>query len=87
LSELLDKVAGKPLQVEVSAVRVLFELLGFLLETAISFRLHQNRFHLGLLFSTGWLRRLPVLTGLWGSVYNGARFEIIIQEKDHAAQG
>jgi hypothetical protein len=44
LSELLDKVAGKPLQVEVSAVRVLFELLGLLLETAISFQLHQNRF-------------------------------------------
>lgn len=31
LSELLGEVAGEPLQVEVSAVRVLFELLGFLL--------------------------------------------------------
>jgi hypothetical protein len=32
LSELLDEVAGEPVQVEVSAVRVLFELLGFLLK-------------------------------------------------------
>jgi len=31
LSELLNEVAGKRLQVEVSAMRVLFELLGFLL--------------------------------------------------------
>jgi hypothetical protein len=31
LSELLDEIAGEPVQVEVSAVRVLFELLGFLL--------------------------------------------------------
>jgi hypothetical protein len=33
LSELLDEVAREPVQVEVSAVRVLFELLGFLLKT------------------------------------------------------
>jgi hypothetical protein len=32
LSELLDEVAGEPVQVEVSAVRVLFELFGFLLK-------------------------------------------------------
>jgi len=31
LSELLDEIARKPLQIEVSAMRVLFELLGFLL--------------------------------------------------------
>jgi len=32
LPELLDQVARKPLQVEMSAVRILFELFGFLLE-------------------------------------------------------
>jgi len=32
LSQLFGSVAGKPLQAEVSAVRVLFELLGFLLK-------------------------------------------------------
>jgi hypothetical protein len=32
LSELLGEIAGEPVQVEVSAVRVLFELLGFLLK-------------------------------------------------------
>ena len=39
MSELLDEIAGEPVQVEVSAVRVLFELLGFLLRqlTAFSF--------------------------------------------------
>jgi hypothetical protein len=37
LSELLDEVAGKPVQVEVSAVRVLFELLGLLLEQLSAF--------------------------------------------------
>jgi hypothetical protein len=48
LSELLDEVAGKPVQAEVRAVRVLFELLGFLLNTkvhlqiAISFRYSQK---------------------------------------------
>jgi hypothetical protein len=31
LSELFVEIAGEPVQVEVSAVRVLFELLGFLL--------------------------------------------------------
>jgi Flp pilus assembly protein TadD len=35
LSELLVEVAGKPVQVEVSAVRVLFELLGFLLSRVL----------------------------------------------------
>jgi len=35
LSELLVKVAGKPLQDEVSAVRVLPELLRFLLEASL----------------------------------------------------
>jgi hypothetical protein len=41
LSELLDEIAGKPVHVEVSAVRVLLELLGFLLEqlSAISYQL------------------------------------------------
>jgi hypothetical protein len=39
LSELLDEIAGEPVQVEVSAVRILFELLGFLLKTAVSFQL------------------------------------------------
>jgi len=34
LSELLDEIAGEPVQVEVSAVRVLFELLGFLLKSS-----------------------------------------------------
>ncbi|SPE28506.1 hypothetical protein SBA2_40064 [Acidobacteriia bacterium SbA2] len=34
MSELLDEVAGEPVQVEVSAVRVLFELLGFLLKSS-----------------------------------------------------
>jgi hypothetical protein len=32
LSELLGEITREPVQVEVSAVRVLFELLGFLLE-------------------------------------------------------
>jgi hypothetical protein len=32
LSELLDEIAGEPVQVEVSAMRVLFELLRFLLK-------------------------------------------------------
>jgi hypothetical protein len=36
LSELLVKVAGEPLQVEVSAVWVLPELLGFLLKLLIA---------------------------------------------------
>jgi hypothetical protein len=31
LPELFVEIAGEPVQVEVSAVRVLFELLGFLL--------------------------------------------------------
>jgi len=35
LSELLGEVAGEQVQVEVSAVRVLFELLGFLLKTKL----------------------------------------------------
>jgi hypothetical protein len=41
LSKLLDEVAGEPVQVEVSAVRVLFELLGFLLRqlSAVSLQL------------------------------------------------
>jgi hypothetical protein len=39
LSELLDEIAGEPVQVEVSAVRILFELLGFLLKTAVSYQL------------------------------------------------
>jgi len=34
LSQLFGEVAGEPVQVEVSAVRVLFELLGFLLMVA-----------------------------------------------------
>ena len=36
LSELLGEVAREPVQVEVSAVRVLFELLGFLLKMQLS---------------------------------------------------
>jgi hypothetical protein len=48
LSELLGTVAGKPVQVEVSAVRVLFELLGFLLKksclrSAVSFHVASLR--------------------------------------------
>jgi len=39
LSELLDEIAGEPVQVEVSAVRILFELLGFLLKQAVSYQL------------------------------------------------
>jgi hypothetical protein len=35
LSELLGEIAGKPVQVEVPAVRVLFELLGFLLRSKL----------------------------------------------------
>jgi len=35
LSELLDATAREPVQIEVAAVRVLFELLGFLLKEAI----------------------------------------------------
>jgi len=33
LSQLLGEIAGEPLQVEVPAMRVLFELLGFLLKS------------------------------------------------------
>jgi hypothetical protein len=36
LSELLDEVAGKSLQIEVPAVRLLFELLRFLLKVVVS---------------------------------------------------
>jgi hypothetical protein len=41
LSELFDEIAREPLQVEVSAVRILFKLLGFLLKKllAISYQL------------------------------------------------
>jgi hypothetical protein len=35
LSELFDEAAGEPVQVEVSAMRVLSELLGFLLKEMI----------------------------------------------------
>jgi hypothetical protein len=38
LSELPDEVAREPMQVEVSAVRVLFELLGLLLGKAFGYR-------------------------------------------------
>jgi hypothetical protein len=37
LSELLNEVAGERVQVEVSAERVLFELLGFLLRQTSAF--------------------------------------------------
>jgi len=37
LSELLSEIAGEPVQVEVSAVRLLFELLGFLLSQLLIF--------------------------------------------------
>jgi len=39
LSQLLIKIARKPVQIEVSAVPVLFELLGFLLKAAVSYHL------------------------------------------------
>jgi len=35
LSELLDETAREPVQVEVSAVRVLLELFGFLLKKSL----------------------------------------------------
>jgi hypothetical protein len=35
LSELFGEAAGEPVQAEVSAVRVLFELLGFLLKEIV----------------------------------------------------
>jgi hypothetical protein len=36
IAQLLDEIAGERVQVEVSAVRILFELLGFLLGAAIA---------------------------------------------------
>jgi len=35
LPELLNEIAGKPVQIEVPAVRILFELLGFLLSQVL----------------------------------------------------
>jgi hypothetical protein len=37
LSELLSETAGEPVQAEVSTVRVLFELLGFLLKEIVDY--------------------------------------------------
>jgi hypothetical protein len=36
LPELFDEAAGEPLQIEMSAVRILFKLLGFLLNPFVS---------------------------------------------------
>jgi hypothetical protein len=44
LSELLDAIAREPVQIEVSAVRILFELLGFLLKTAVSCQLSASSY-------------------------------------------
>jgi len=38
LSELFGKAAGEPLQTEMSAVRILFELFGFLLKPSLVVR-------------------------------------------------
>ncbi|HVI11174.1 MAG TPA: hypothetical protein VND65_23040 [Candidatus Binatia bacterium] len=38
MPELLDGVEGEPLQVELSQVRILFELLGFLLSAPVILR-------------------------------------------------
>jgi hypothetical protein len=43
LSELLGKAAGEPLQDEVSGLRFLFELLGFLLSAVVSDQLSAVR--------------------------------------------
>jgi hypothetical protein len=71
LSELLGAIAREPVQIEVSAVRILFELLGFLLKQAVSYQLSVTRF---VLFSettsTVWGWRL---TALRRSVYNEGR--------------
>jgi hypothetical protein len=73
LSELLVEVAGEPVQDEVSAVRVLFELLGFLLKgqysvlsTKLSVLLN---LHLRDQFGSVHCGA-AVLTGLLGSDYN-----------------
>jgi hypothetical protein len=78
LSKLLDEVAGEPVQVEVSAVRILFELLGFLLKTscqlsAVSYTKYTPGSRFVLLSETtstvwGWC-----LTALLRSVYNEGR--------------
>jgi hypothetical protein len=61
LSELLDEIAREPVQVEVSAVWILFELLGFLLKQAVGYQLsvtpstlQASRFVLSETTSTGW---------------------------------
>ncbi|MGZ6423161.1 MAG: hypothetical protein ACXWSR_19675 [Bdellovibrionota bacterium] len=56
MSELLDEIAGESVQVEVSAVRILFELLGFLLKqlSAISHTQYTLRSRFVLLSETGW---------------------------------
>jgi hypothetical protein len=71
LSELLGAIAREPVQIEVSAVRILFELLGFLLKPAVGYQFSVTRF---VLFSettsTVWGWRL---TALRRSVYNEGR--------------
>src|SRR5258708_28991816 len=77
------------MQDEVSAVRILFELLGFLLRqlSAISLQLsatsNQNRLLPALLFPPDTTRYFFAgLTGLPGSVYNkGEHFEEIIKRR------
>jgi hypothetical protein len=44
LSELLDAIAREPVQIEVSAVRILFELFGFLLKQALGYQFSVTRF-------------------------------------------
>jgi hypothetical protein len=71
LSELLDAIAREPVQIEVSAVRILFELLGFLLKTSgqLSAFSHTIRFIFrNNVNGLGWR-----LTALRRSVYNEGR--------------
>jgi hypothetical protein len=67
LSELLDAVEAEPVQDELPEVRVLFELLGFLLTTlsAISCQLSLTPIWLGC-----GRCAIPHLTPLLASVYN-----------------
>jgi hypothetical protein len=64
LSELFGGVEGEPVQVELCGVRVLFELLGFLLKCRGSLR--------------SWIAGSDhALTGCAVSVYNGEEFNFL----------
>jgi lipoyl-dependent peroxiredoxin len=73
LSELLGRVARKPLQIEVSAVRLLFELFGFLLSSAAV---------RAFVFLNSGSCQIPLLlTRQRRSVYNNQAFPEIIRKE------